>query len=106
MSTQDKAKNAAEKATGKIKEQLGKATDDKSLEAEGQSDQAKGNLKDAGERSKTPSKGNAASSSSGCEPQPQSFRRSVGTMWISRSSSRRRASYHCVVRMPGRSSGP
>ena len=27
MSTQDKAKNAAEKGTGKIKEQLGKATD-------------------------------------------------------------------------------
>ena len=32
MSTQDKVKNAAEKGTGKIKEQLGKATDDKSLE--------------------------------------------------------------------------
>ena len=52
MSTQDKAKNAAEKGTGRIKEQLGKATGDKSLEAEGQNDQAKGNLKDASEKIK------------------------------------------------------
>ena len=52
MSTQDKAKNAAQKGTGKIKEHLGEATDDKSLEAEGQHDQAKGNLKDAGEKIK------------------------------------------------------
>jgi uncharacterized protein YjbJ (UPF0337 family) len=52
MSTQDKAKNAAEKGTGKIKEQLGKATNDESLEAEGRADQAKGNLKDAGEKVK------------------------------------------------------
>ena len=52
MSTQDKAKNAAQKGTGKVKEQLGKATDDKSLEAEGQNDQTKGNLKDAGEKVK------------------------------------------------------
>jgi hypothetical protein len=42
-----------------IKEQLGKATDDKSLEAEGQSDQAKGNLKDAGEKVKDAFKSNA-----------------------------------------------
>jgi uncharacterized protein YjbJ (UPF0337 family) len=52
MSTQDKAKNAAEKGAGKIKEQLGKATDDESLEAEGQRDQAKGDLKDVGEKVK------------------------------------------------------
>ena len=52
MSTQDKAKNAAEKGTCKIKEQLGKATDDKSLEAEGHRDQAKGDLKNAGEKVK------------------------------------------------------
>ena len=52
MSTEDKAQNAAEKGTGKIKEKLGEATDDKSLEAEGQNDQAKGNLKDAGEKVK------------------------------------------------------
>lgn len=52
MSKEDKVKNAAEKGTGKIKEHLGKATDDESLEAEGQADQAKGNLKDAGEKVK------------------------------------------------------
>jgi uncharacterized protein YjbJ (UPF0337 family) len=52
MSTEDKAKNAAEKATGNVKENVGKATGDKSLEAEGQADQAKGNLKDAGEKVK------------------------------------------------------
>jgi uncharacterized protein YjbJ (UPF0337 family) len=52
MSTQDKAKNAGEKVTGKVKEHVGQATDDESLEAEGQADQAKGNLKDAGEKVK------------------------------------------------------
>jgi uncharacterized protein YjbJ (UPF0337 family) len=52
MSTQDKAKNAAEKATGKIKEHLGEAAGDKSLEAEGQNDQAKADLKGAGEKVK------------------------------------------------------
>jgi uncharacterized protein YjbJ (UPF0337 family) len=52
MSTEDKAKNVAEKGTGKVKEHLGKATGDESLEAEGQADQAKGNLKDAGEKVK------------------------------------------------------
>jgi uncharacterized protein YjbJ (UPF0337 family) len=52
MSTQDKAKNAAEKAAGKIKEHLGEAAGDKSLEAEGQNDQAKADLKGAGEKVK------------------------------------------------------
>ena len=52
MSTEDKAKNAAEKAAGNVKENVGKATGDESLEAEGQADQAKGNLKDAGEKVK------------------------------------------------------
>jgi uncharacterized protein YjbJ (UPF0337 family) len=52
MSAEDKAKNSGEKAAGKVKEGLGKATGDKSLEAEGQSDQAKGALKDAGEKVK------------------------------------------------------
>jgi uncharacterized protein YjbJ (UPF0337 family) len=52
MSTQDRAKNAGEKVTGKVKEHVGQATDDESLEAEGQADQAKGNLKDAGEKVK------------------------------------------------------
>ena len=52
MSAQDKIKNAAEDATGKIKEATGKATDDERLEAEGKSDQAKADLKNAGEKVK------------------------------------------------------
>jgi uncharacterized protein YjbJ (UPF0337 family) len=52
MSTQDKAKNTAEKATGKVKEHVGQATGDESLEAEGQADQAAGDLKNAGEKVK------------------------------------------------------
>ena len=52
MSAIDKAKNSVEKVEGTIKEKLGRATDDKSLEAEGQKDQTKGNLKDAGEKVK------------------------------------------------------
>jgi uncharacterized protein YjbJ (UPF0337 family) len=52
MSADNKAKNTAEKAKGNVKEGLGKATGDKSLEAEGQGDQAKGNLKQAGEKVK------------------------------------------------------
>lgn len=58
MSAEDKAKNAGQKATGKVKEGLGKATDDKSLEAEGHADQAKAHLKDASEKVNTPSKSN------------------------------------------------
>ncbi|HEU5333539.1 MAG TPA: CsbD family protein [Actinocrinis sp.] len=52
MSTEDKAKNAAEKGKGKIKEAAGHATGDKVLEAEGKGDQAKGDLKQAGEKVK------------------------------------------------------
>ncbi|MGZ8749924.1 MAG: CsbD family protein [Pseudonocardia sp.] len=37
---------------GEVKEAAGKATDDKDLEAEGKTDQAKGNLKQAGEKVK------------------------------------------------------
>ncbi|MCX6406550.1 MAG: CsbD family protein [Propionibacteriales bacterium] len=49
MSFIDKAKNTAEKVTGEVKEAVGKATDDKDLQAEGNKDQAKGSLKNAGE---------------------------------------------------------
>ncbi|MBK0420504.1 CsbD family protein [Leucobacter sp. CSA2] len=42
MSAGDKMKAAAEKATGKVKEGVGKATDNEKLEAEGKLDQAKG----------------------------------------------------------------
>ncbi|WP_289017433.1 CsbD family protein [uncultured Aeromicrobium sp.] len=49
MSFIDKAKNTAEKVAGEVKEAVGKATDDKDLQAEGQKDQTKGSLKNTGE---------------------------------------------------------
>ena len=52
MSTKDKISNKTEEFTGKVKEGVGDATDDKSLERQGQKDQAKGNLKQAGEKVK------------------------------------------------------
>jgi uncharacterized protein YjbJ (UPF0337 family) len=52
MSAVDKIKNAAEDLQGKGKEAVGSATDDKSMEAEGKGDQAKSDLKDAGEKVK------------------------------------------------------
>ena len=52
MSATDKAKNAIEDAEGKAKEALGRATGDKSTENEGRTDQAKADLKDAGEKVK------------------------------------------------------
>lgn len=52
MSNSDKAHNAAEDAVGKGKEALGKVTGDDKLEAEGKSDQAKSDLKQAGEKVK------------------------------------------------------
>jgi uncharacterized protein YjbJ (UPF0337 family) len=52
MSAIDKAKNAVEDAAGKAKETLGKATGDKSTENEGKGDQAKSDIKDAGEKVK------------------------------------------------------
>ena len=52
MSGTDKMKNKVEEMSGKGKEALGDATDDRELQAEGQRDQAKGNLKQAGEKVK------------------------------------------------------
>jgi uncharacterized protein YjbJ (UPF0337 family) len=52
MSGIDKMKNKAEELGGKGKESLGSATGDRDLEAEGQKDQAKGNVKQAGEKIK------------------------------------------------------
>jgi uncharacterized protein YjbJ (UPF0337 family) len=52
MSTEDKANNKVEELGGKLKEGVGKATGDESLENEGKVDQAKGNLKQAGEKIK------------------------------------------------------
>ena len=52
MGTDDKIENKAQETAGKIKEGVGKATDDKSLETEGRKDRAAGNLKQAGEKVK------------------------------------------------------
>jgi uncharacterized protein YjbJ (UPF0337 family) len=52
MSLEDKAKNKAEELKGQGKEQVGKATGNEELEAEGKVDQASGNLKQAGEKVK------------------------------------------------------
>jgi uncharacterized protein YjbJ (UPF0337 family) len=52
MGLDDKVQNAAEKLGGKGKEATGEATGDESLKDEGQTDQAKGDLKQAGEKVK------------------------------------------------------
>jgi uncharacterized protein YjbJ (UPF0337 family) len=52
MSVTDKVKNKVEEVGGKAKEEVGKHTNDKELEAEGKTDQTKGNLKQAGEKVK------------------------------------------------------
>jgi uncharacterized protein YjbJ (UPF0337 family) len=52
MSALDKAKNKTEEVGGKAKEHVGEATGDDRLESEGQADQVKGNLKQAGEKVK------------------------------------------------------
>ena len=52
MGTDDKTQNAAEKGLGKAKEAVGNATDDDELVAEGKTDQAKADVKDAGEKVK------------------------------------------------------
>jgi uncharacterized protein YjbJ (UPF0337 family) len=52
MSAVDKAKNKAEQMKGQIKEVAGRRSGDERLEAEGHTDQAKGNLKGAGEKLK------------------------------------------------------
>ena len=52
MGLGDKISNAAEKVGGKGKEAAGSATGNESLKAEGQSDQAKSDIKQAGEKVK------------------------------------------------------
>ena len=52
MSVVAKAKNAMQGAKGEFKEGAGRATGDRSLEAEGKGDQVAGNLKQAGEKVK------------------------------------------------------
>ncbi|MCV7227690.1 CsbD family protein [Mycolicibacterium komossense] len=52
MSALDKAKNAIDDVSGKAKEAVGKATGDHKTENEGKGDQAKSDLKNAGEKVK------------------------------------------------------
>ena len=52
MSAEDKAANKIDELAGKAKEGLGRATDNRDLEAEGKTDQVKSNLKQAGEKVK------------------------------------------------------
>ena len=52
MGTDDKLRNQGEDLKGKAKETVGRATDDEELEAQGRGDQAKANLKNAGEQVK------------------------------------------------------
>ncbi len=52
MGLDDKIKHAAEDLTGKAKEAAGKATGNERLEAEGQADQAKADVKKAGDNVK------------------------------------------------------
>ncbi len=52
MSAVDKIKNAVQGMTGKAKEGVGNATDDKSMANDGRADQSKSDIKDAGEKVK------------------------------------------------------
>ena len=52
MAADDKIDAKADQLKGEVKEGVGRATDDRDLEAEGHGDQAKGNLKQAGEKIK------------------------------------------------------
>ena len=52
MGDGDKLQNMADEKIGEAKEALGKATDDDSLKHEGQGDQTKSDIKQAGEKVK------------------------------------------------------
>jgi uncharacterized protein YjbJ (UPF0337 family) len=52
MATENKAANKVTQAKGKIKKKAGQVTDDPDLEAEGQAEESKGDLKQAGEKIK------------------------------------------------------
>ncbi|WP_285363713.1 CsbD family protein [Microbacterium sp. LMC-P-041] len=52
MGLDDKIKNTAQDVAGKAKEAVGKVTDNEKLEAEGRADQAKADVKKAGENVK------------------------------------------------------
>jgi uncharacterized protein YjbJ (UPF0337 family) len=52
MAFDDKVDNKSEELGGKVKEGVGKATDNEKLEAEGHADQSSSNIKQAGEKIK------------------------------------------------------
>lgn len=52
MSASDKAKDKAQAGKGKVKKGTGKAISDPVLEGKGKAEEAKGNLKQAGEKVK------------------------------------------------------
>ena len=52
MGTDDKIDNKADQLKGKAKEAVGNVSDDDELRAEGKKDQAKGDIKQAGEKIK------------------------------------------------------
>jgi uncharacterized protein YjbJ (UPF0337 family) len=52
MGNDDKADNKLEELGGKAKEAVGSATGDENLERQGENDQSKANLKQAGEKVK------------------------------------------------------
>jgi uncharacterized protein YjbJ (UPF0337 family) len=52
MAEDNKIKNAAQETVGKVKEGVGEATGNESLANEGRIDQAKANVKQAGEKIK------------------------------------------------------
>jgi uncharacterized protein YjbJ (UPF0337 family) len=56
VSASDKAKDKAQAAKGKVKKGAGKALNDPVLEGKGQAEQAKGNLKQAGQKVKDAAK--------------------------------------------------
>ena len=56
MTMGDKIKHSGEEALGKAKEATGKVTGNESLEAEGQTDQAKADVKQAGDSAKDAAK--------------------------------------------------
>ena len=57
MSDTDKISNKAEELKGRVKENVGDAIDNEQMQGEGKIDQAKGNLKQAGEKVKDAVKG-------------------------------------------------
>ncbi|MEO5877498.1 MAG: CsbD family protein [Streptosporangiaceae bacterium] len=58
MSTSDQAENKVEQVKGEIKENVGEAIGSEHLQAEGETDQAKSHLKQAGEKIKDMFKNN------------------------------------------------